>query len=173
MRRRVFRWVPAGLRRPRAQRPTPVKRSIPNPLKAPRQRRQPDLRAGRKNSLFTIKETRLAVPLIWKAHAGFHFPACQETMRPAGSLPRSGFARMNFGVGLQRRCWTRRSFEPILNLRVPESDGPCAWPAVDFGSLRESLKAGAGRPLFTGGSGSSSTRRSGPLHFFMEPQVPR
>jgi len=78
---------------------------------------------------------------------------------------RGCFARMKSGVGLQRRCWTRRSFEPILNLRVPGSDGPCAWPAADFGSLRESLKAGAGRPLFTGGSGSSSTRRSGPLHF--------
>jgi hypothetical protein len=78
---------------------------------------------------------------------------------------------MKFGVGLQRRCWTRRSFEPILDPRVPESDGPCAWPAADFGSLRESLKAGAGRPLFTGGSGSSSTRRSGPLHFFVEPGV--
>src|ERR1700688_3997458 len=78
---------------------------------------------------------------------------------------RGGFARMKSGVGLQRRCWTRRSFEPILNLRVPESDGPCAWPAADFGSLRVSLKAGAGRPLFTGGSGSSSTARSGPLHF--------
>ena len=86
---------------------------------------------------------------------------------------RAGFARMKSGVGLQRRCWQRRSFEPILNLRVPESDGPCAWPAADFGPLRESLTAGAGRPLFTGGSGSSSTRRSGPLHFFVKPHVLR
>src|ERR1700692_835887 len=85
---------------------------------------------------------------------------------------RGGFASIKSGVGLQRRCWTRRSFEPILNLRVPESDDPCAWPAADFGSLWESLKAGAGRPLFTGGSGSSSTRRSGPLHFLWNHTFP-
>src|SRR5579862_8729919 len=65
----------------------------------------------------------------------------------------------------------RRSFEPILDLREPVSDGPCACPMADFGSPRESLTAGAGRPPYTGGSGSSPTRRSGPLLFLLSSSI--
>ena len=79
---------------------------------------------------------------------------------------RGEFARIKAWGRPATQVMARRSFEPILDLRVPVSDGPCAWPAADFGSLRESLTAGAGRPPYTGGSGSSSTRRSGPLLHF-------
>ena len=93
------------------------------------------------------------------------FPA--EPAADTSAASADGFARMKRWSRPATQVLARRSFEPILDLREPVSDGPCAWPVADFGPPRESLKAGAGRPPYTGGSGSSSTRRSGPLHFLL------
>ncbi len=130
---------------------------------------QDDISRGErfKRNLFSAHSTAafLAVPHARATARSLIFRGNWKRRRAAPVAGHADLLEWNLELACNAGAWTRRSFEPILNPRVPESDGPCAWPAADFGSQRESLKAGAGRPLFTGGSGSSSTRRRGPLHF--------
>src|ERR1700688_2741338 len=86
---------------------------------------------------------------------------------------RGGFARMKSGVGLQRRCWTRRSFEPILNPRVPESDDPCAWPVADFVFAAGKPKGRRRAPTFYRWFRIELRTAKWTAPFFVEPHVPR
>ena len=122
-------------------------------------------REGRRRAASVAERPRAASRAGIALGRACRFRVPMETAQRARPRRSSEFARMIAWSRPATQVLVRRSFEPILDLREPVSDGWCAWPAVDFGPQRESLKAGAGFPPYTGGSGSSPTRRRGPLHF--------